>query len=187
MASQACSFTGNALHSTTIAKNAEGMVGNEIKPISVEDGSRVSLSNGKANGIAKTLAKRTSGDLDTGSIMGFRMTRSNAADLAKVFQIVHGQLVAKEMQQSILKHASMAVSDCGVGSNSSRRVADLRQNEAITIDPVGILGIEGHEFIEEHMGDGSKTHRSSRMTRVGFESGIRLPPRSVVAQGQLGY
>ena len=50
----------------------------------------------------------------------------------KVFQIVNVNGVAEEVEQSILEHASVAV----------------RENEAVAIKPVRILGVEGHKLIE---------------------------------------
>ena len=39
------------------------------------------LLNSKTDGIGKTLAKRTSGDLDTGGVVSFGVTRSDAVNL----------------------------------------------------------------------------------------------------------
>ena len=52
--------------------------------------------------------------------------------------------------------------------------ADLRQDETITVDPVGVLWVEGHELVEEHMSDGSQAHGGARVAGIGFEGGIRL-------------
>jgi hypothetical protein len=60
-----------------------------------------------------------------------------------------------------------------VGGRSNGR-ADLRQNETIAVDPAGILWIESHELVEEHMGDGGEAHGGPGMAGIGFEGGIRL-------------
>lgn len=50
----------------------------------------------------------------------------------------------------------------------------LRKNESISIDPVRIRGIEGHELVEHNMGNWGHAHRRARVPRVGFEGRIDL-------------
>jgi hypothetical protein len=80
MSSQTGSLAGDALHGTAIAKDAVGVVGNEVESGLVERGSSMRLGNSESNRIANTLSQRTSGDLDTGSL-AFRMSRGFAVDL----------------------------------------------------------------------------------------------------------
>lgn len=51
---------------------------------------------------------------------------------------------------------------------------NLRENKTISIQPIGVLGIEGHEFIEENVGSRSKAHGGAGMAGIGFEGGIDL-------------
>lgn len=81
MAGSTSRFTGNTLHCTSIAEEAEGMIVNELKARFVELGCSMSLRNGKTNRICETLAKRTRGDLDTWCILCFWMSRSNTINL----------------------------------------------------------------------------------------------------------
>jgi hypothetical protein len=53
----------------------------EVETGLVEQSTGMSLSNSKTNGIGKTLPKWTSCDLNAGSIVRFRMTRSDAVNL----------------------------------------------------------------------------------------------------------
>ena len=64
----------------------------------------------------------------------------------------------------------------------SRRF-DLRQDETITIDPVWVLGVEGHELVEQDVGNGSHAHRSSGMTGVDFGGGIDLGEEQLISMG----
>jgi hypothetical protein len=57
---------------------------------------------------------------------------------------------------------------------------DLRQDKSISVEPVWILGVEGHEFVEEDVGHWGHAHRSARMTGVGLEGGIDLMDSSSV-------
>lgn len=54
----------------------------------------------------------------------------------------------------------------------------LRQNESITIDPVGVFGVESHEFVEKDVGNRCHTHGRAGMPGVGCEGGINLHTRS---------
>ncbi len=60
---------------------------------------------------------------------------------------------------------------------------DLRQDEAITIEPVWVLGIKTHEFVEHDMGNGCHSHWGSGMTGVGFKSGIDLYEDELISIG----
>ncbi len=50
----------------------------------------------------------------------------------------------------------------------------LREDETISIQPMWVLGIEGHEFVEENMSDWSQPHRGSGVAGVRLEGGIDL-------------
>ena len=63
------------------------------------------------------------------------------------------------------------------------RKFDLRQDETITIDPVWVLGVEGHELVEQNMSNGCHAHGSSGMTGVDFGGGIDLGEEQLVSIG----
>lgn len=50
----------------------------------------------------------------------------------------------------------------------------LRQDETIAIDPVWVLGVEAHEFVEHDMRHGCHAHGGSGMAGIGLEGGIDL-------------
>lgn len=51
---------------------------------------------------------------------------------------------------------------------------DLRENESVSVDPVGVLGVEAHELVEKNVSDRGHTHGSTGVTRVGFGGRIDL-------------
>lgn len=53
-------------------------------------------------------------------------------------------------------------------------VGYIREDKSISVEPVWVLGVEGHELVEEDMGSWCAAHRGTGMTRVGFEGGIDL-------------
>lgn len=80
MAGSTGSFASNAFHSTPITEKCKGMIVDQLKTWLIEFCSCMGLSDCQADSVGETLAKRTSGDLDTGGILGLGMTRSDAVD-----------------------------------------------------------------------------------------------------------
>lgn len=55
---------------------------------------------------------------------------------------------------------------------------DLRKYESVSIEPIRILRVEAHEFIEKDVGNRRHAHRGSGMSGVGFEGSIDLGDRT---------
>ena len=89
------------------------------------------LSDGKTDGVGETLAKRTGGNLKTGSVVRLRMTGSDRVDLLRpsdqvlhadlfdfayteVLQVINADGVAEQMKKSILQHAAVTVTIRGI-------------------------------------------------------------------------
>jgi hypothetical protein len=102
------------------------VVVNKLESGLVELSSSVLLGNGKTNSVSKTLAERASGDLNAGGIVGFRVTGGDAVDVLKyvngalgswgsrityseVLQVINCEAETGKVEESILKHASVAV------------------------------------------------------------------------------
>ena len=106
--------------------------------------------------------------------MGFGVARGDATHLlegvsvgidwiryqtySEVLDVIHGDGIAEEVEESILEHAAMAVGE----------------NETIAVDPVGVLRVEAHEFVEEDVSDGGHAHGGTGMAGIGLEGGIDL-------------
>jgi hypothetical protein len=56
----------------------------------------------------------------------------------------------------------------------NEKCIDLREDKSISIQPIGILGIEGHALVEENMGRRSQSHGCAGMAGIGLEGGIDL-------------
>lgn len=81
VASHRSSLGGDTLHSAAITEEGVCVVVDQLVAGLVEDGGGVPLSNGKTDGIGETLTERASGDLDTGGVVGLRVTWSDGVDL----------------------------------------------------------------------------------------------------------
>lgn len=80
MAGQRAGLGRDTLHQAAIAEEGVCVVVNEVEAGLVEDCSGVCLSNSKTDGVGDTLAKRASGDLNTGSVVSLGVTGGNAVN-----------------------------------------------------------------------------------------------------------
>lgn len=78
--SQRASLARDTLHQAAVAEEAVCVVVSNGEAGLVEDSSSVSLGHGKTDGVADTLAKGASGDLNAGGVLSLGVTRSLAAD-----------------------------------------------------------------------------------------------------------
>lgn len=75
------SLAGNTLHSTTITEEHVGVVVEKLEAGLVVDTTGVGLGHGETNSVGETLAKRTSGDLNTGGVVSLGVTGGDAVEL----------------------------------------------------------------------------------------------------------
>jgi hypothetical protein len=80
-------LAGNALHGAAIAEESVCVVVDKLVAGLVEDGGSVPLGHGETDGIGETLAKRTGGDLNAGSVVSLGVTRRDAVDLLRTVRV----------------------------------------------------------------------------------------------------
>ena len=116
---------GDTLHGAAITEEHVGVVVEQLEAGLVVDTTGVGLSHSETNSVSKTLAERSSGDLNTGGVVSLGVTGGDAVNLLRksveayhvwlectyteLLQVVHGQGVAEEVEQSILEHAAVSV------------------------------------------------------------------------------
>src|SRR5262245_12696344 len=49
---------------------------------------------------------------------------------------------------------------------------EARQDKTIPVQPIGILGVEAHDFVEENVRHGSKTHWSTGVAGFGLRGHV---------------
>jgi hypothetical protein len=84
---------------------------------------------------------------------------------AEGLEIVDREGIAKEVEEGILQHAAVAIAEKQKPSQSAKTSGrfelpmdiDSREHEAITVQPLGVFGVELHELVEEDVGNGSHT------------------------------
>ena len=155
------SLAGDTLLGATITKEGVGVVVDQVESGLVERGGGLRLGDGETDGVGDTLAKRAGGDLNSGGVVGLGVTGADAVDLAELFQVLDADCVAEKVEEGVVEHASVAVG----------------KHEAVAVDPVGVLGVEGHELVEEDVGHRRHAHGRARVARVGLEGSIDLARR----------
>lgn len=74
-------------------------------------------------------------------------------------QVIDAEVVTEEVEESILEHATVSVAKARKGqwTDAVETVVsvDLREDETVTVQPVGVLGVEVHELVEQDVGNGS--------------------------------
>ncbi len=73
--------------------------------------------------LPKPLPKRTGSGLDTGGQSIFRMTRCLAIELAEVLDLLHREIISREVQQRVEKHRTMAAREDEAVASCPFRVA----------------------------------------------------------------
>lgn len=58
--------------------------------------------------------------------------------------------------------------------DEEREEKHVREDETITVGPVGVLGVEVHELVEKNVSDGGHAHGGTGVAGVGLEGGIDL-------------
>ena len=96
-ASQSACFVADAFHQATIAHEHIGVVVNDVVARLVEFGGQQFFGQSHAHGIGDALSQRTGGGFNARGDAHFGVTGGFAVQLAEVFQLCHGQGVAREV------------------------------------------------------------------------------------------
>jgi len=60
------------------------------------------------------------------------------------------------------------------GIDTEKKERCVREHKSVAVDPFRVLGVEGHELVEQDMGHWGHAHRGARVARVCLERGIDL-------------
>jgi hypothetical protein len=85
-----------------------------------------------SDSVGNTLSKRTGGGFNSGGVVlgtgEFRVTRGHGMVLTEVLHLFHGQVESSKVEPRVKEHRSVS----------------SRKDEAVTVDPLGILSIVCH-------------------------------------------
>ena len=150
-AGQRARLVGYTLHQATVADEHVGMVVDNGVLLTVELRGKHFLGDGHADRIREALTQRAGGRLDTGRVTVLRMSRGHGMQLAEIFDLLHGQRIARQVQQRVEKHRAVAVG----------------QHEAIPVGPIRIAGIVAQEVVPQDLGEIGHAHGHAWMPGPG--------------------
>ena len=142
-------LAADALHHAAVAGEHVGVV---VDDVVAEGGGEEALGHGHADGVGDALAERAGGRLDAGGVPELGVTRRAAAPLAERLEVVHGQVVAGQVQHGVEQHARVPGGE----------------HEAVAVRPRRVRGVVAQVTREEGVGDGSGAHRHAGMAGVGL-------------------
>ena len=115
----------DTFHQTTIAHENIGVVVDDGVTVAVELGGQKLFRQGHAYRVGQTLTEWAGRGFNTRGHSYFWMARGFAVQLAEVFQLLHGQVVARQMQERVNQHRAVAVG----------------QHKAVAVAPMRIAGV----------------------------------------------
>ena len=73
---------------------------------------------------------------------------------AEGLDIIDRDGIAVEVEEGILEHAAMTVAvHVSMLPATLCKLGHLRKHEAVTVHPIGVLGVEAHNAVEQDVGD----------------------------------
>ena len=109
------------------------------------------FSDSHTDRVTKALAERTGGDFDADGVAAFGMAGSFAAPLAEALEFIEREIIAGKMEQAVEQHGAVT----------------RGENEAITVRPMRIFGVELQILCPKRVCHGGRAHRHSGVTGVG--------------------
>lgn len=133
-----------------------GVVVNEGEAVSVVHSAHVGLAHGETDGVGDTLAEGAGGDLDTVRDTNLGVTGGDRVDLSERLEVVHRDVVARQVEHDVLQGAGVAVG----------------QHESVPVHPLGVLGVELHVLGPQHVRGRSHTLGNEQRTGSVRLSGL---------------
>ena len=156
VACERAGFHRHAFLQAAITGEGDDMVVENAMGGCVEAGLAHFGRDGKTDGIRHALAERACGGLDAGGFVELRMSGSDAAELAEIFDFFQGQAIAREVEPAVEEHAAVA---CG-------------EDEAVAVQPVWLIRIEAHYGAEENGSDVRRAKREAKVAGFAFRDGV---------------
>ena len=126
---------GDTLLEAAITGEGEDVVTEDLVVVGVVDGLGHLLGDGKTDGVGDALSEGTGGALNAGGgVLGvgeLGVAGGHGVVLTEVLELIDGEVEAGKVEPGVKEHGSVAGG----------------KDEAITVDPGGVLGVVGHLFL----------------------------------------
>ena len=149
---QRAGFVRNTFHHATVTHKYIGVMVDDFVPGFVEFVGQQLFGHRHAYGVGDALAQRTAGSLYPCGITVLGVARGLGVHLTETLQFVHGQVIARQVQQRVDQHRSVAVG----------------HHEAVAVRPFRIGRIVAQVMVPQNVGDFRHAHRGAGVTGVGL-------------------
>ena len=133
---------GDTLLEASVTGEGEDVVVEDLVVVGVVDALGHLLGGGETDGVGDTLSEGTGGALDAGGVvLGVRelgVTGGHGVVLTEVLELIDGEVEASKVEPGVKEHGSVAGG----------------KDEAVTVDPLGVLGVVGHLLCFQGEGGG---------------------------------
>ena len=157
----------DAFHHATVAQEGIGEVVHDVETLAalflVELGGQQFLGQCHAHRIGNALPQRAGGGFHAGGDAHFRVTRCLAVQLAELFELVHRQVIAGQVQERIDQHGAVAVGQHKPVAVGPQRVSRVVAQVAVPQDfgnfghahgRAGVAGLGGLHSVNRQKADG---------------------------------
>jgi hypothetical protein len=97
----------DTLLETSISEETVGVVVEDLETVLVVNGTHVGLGDSETDSVSDTLTEGTGSDLNTVSDTNLGVTGGDGVDLSEVLEVIHGELVATEVEQDVLEDTTV--------------------------------------------------------------------------------
>ena len=152
MAGEAGGLGGVAFHHAAVAADHEDAALLDVRLVEADAGRELLGGDRHADRGTETAAQRTGRDIDALGVAEFRMARSQAAPLAEILQLVHGEAVVEEVEERIDQHGAVTGGE----------------HEAVASDPGRVGRIVAEVLRPEDHGEIGVAHGHAGMPGLGL-------------------
>mmetsp|Transcript_1811 Transcript_1811/g.4526 ORF Transcript_1811/g.4526 Transcript_1811/m.4526 type:complete len:463 (-) Transcript_1811:145-1533(-) len=164
----------DTLLEATVTSKGEDVVIEDLVVVSVVTGGSHLLRNSKTDSVGDTGSEGTSGALNSGGVVfgvgELRVARGLGVVLTKLFELIDREVEASEVKPGVKEHRSVA----------------SRKDEAVTVEPLGVLGIVLHLRSVKGGTNLGASKRKTHVSRVSGGNGVHGKTTGLVGSGGEG-
>mmetsp|Transcript_59790 Transcript_59790/g.177195 ORF Transcript_59790/g.177195 Transcript_59790/m.177195 type:complete len:630 (+) Transcript_59790:400-2289(+) len=165
---------GDTLLEAAITGKGEDVVVEDLVVVSVVDGLSHLLGGGETSGVGNTSTERASGALNSGGgVLGvgeLGVAGGVGVVLTEVLEVLDGEVEASKLEPGIKEHGAVA----------------RRKDEAVTVHPLGVLGIVDHLVAVKGGADLGSAEGKAHVARVSGGDGVHSKTAGLVGGGREG-
>mmetsp|Transcript_13306 Transcript_13306/g.24968 ORF Transcript_13306/g.24968 Transcript_13306/m.24968 type:complete len:266 (-) Transcript_13306:155-952(-) len=169
MSSKSSCLSRNSLLETSISSKSKNVVIKDLVLSSVIPSLSHLLRSSESNSIGNSLSKRSSGTFNSRGVVfrvgEFGVAGGHGVVLTEFLELIHGKIVSGKVEPRVDEHGSVSG----------------RKDEAITVHPLGVLGVVLHLSTIKSSSNLSSSKGKTHVTRVSSSNGVHGKTTSLVS------